>query len=118
MPPDEKSQLIRRGGAHRHRRDGDPVVAEDRVDDADEILDADERAAHVVARNHAASPRRPGPGPTLGEPGYRVAFAAHALTDDDPAEPDRRVLGPPGLDELVESRFADRVGAEARATGE
>src|SRR5271168_2568915 len=90
-------------GGDGHRRDRHGTLVEDRVDDADEILDADERATHVVA----CEPDGHDLGcqiliPAVGEPGYRVALAAHAFTDDDPAEPDRRVLGPPGLDELVE----------------
>ncbi len=82
---------------------------------ADEVIDVDQRATQVVA----CRPDRKELGrklhvPAGGELALRVALAAAAVADDDAGEADVRILGAPGLDQLVERGLAHRVRAQAR----
>ena len=97
---------------HRDRRAG----PEHAVDGGDEVLDVDEasrrggpRSTHSIPISTARSGSHP-----LANWVMAVALAAGAVADDQAGEPDLGMLHPPRLDELVEGRLADRVGAEAR----
>src|SRR5215831_17565472 len=110
------SSALRLAGARSdddRRQRGARPGSQDRVDDRDEIVGVEQRAAQEAPlhpdRDQLRAQLRI---PSGHEAGLRLARTAAAVAHDQAREPDVRVLGAPRLDQLVERRLAHDVRAE------